>query len=331
MFDEETLNQYIKSYQLKIEERIFQVSKIEEPVSLYEPYKYIMAEGGKRIRPLLVMIAADAVGSDALLAIDAAVAVEILHNFTLVHDDIMDKSTLRRGRQTVHTKWNESVAILLGDLMIGKAYELLPKNEYHKRADKIHHTFNRGLIEVCEGQGLDVEFDGNMNVTLADYLNMIEKKTSRLLETAVVIGANFGYGKDVDIKSLRQFANYLGIAFQIQDDLLDLTASTASFGKRTGQDLIDGKITFLIVKAMEKIKDDSDKILLNNFFFNHGINETEIENFKNLFEKYDIFMDAESEANKYFELAKLELNKLENNKGVEMLLLLTNKLNKRDK
>lgn len=301
-----------------------------EPYCLYEPFVYLISGAGKRIRPVLTMICAGAVGANPDDAIPSAAAVEILHNFTLVHDDIMDKSPLRRGRQTVHTKWNESIAILTGDIMIGYGYKLLPNNSIHKRSDKIHDSYTRGLIEVCEGQGYDVDFDYNPSVTIDDYLKMIEKKTSRLLETAAIIGANIGNASDSQIDALQKYALYFGLAFQIQDDILDLTAEQLKLGKKIGQDILEGKKTFLILKAKEKAQNENHMELLSRFCAEHGLTEDYIIDMQDMFNELGIIEEAKTEIDRYFSLAKNELKKLDNNFYVDMLIWLIDKMNKRD-
>ena len=188
-----------------IENRIKEVTQIFEPHDLYEPYNYFMAEGGKRIRPALTMMACGAAGGQPENALDCGIALEIMHNFTLVHDDIMDKSDFRRNRPTVHKKWNESIAILTGDAMIGFAYKLIPN---HKRYFEIIQTFTNGLIEVCEGQVYDMQFNTSQNVKIDDYLKMIGKKTSALLETCCVIGGLVADADNKIIGALKNYAKY---------------------------------------------------------------------------------------------------------------------------
>ncbi|MFA7626876.1 MAG: polyprenyl synthetase family protein [Candidatus Kapaibacterium sp.] len=255
----------IYSYYLSlIEKRIAEYVPQLEPERLYEPFRYIMKEGGKRLRPILTVISAGIVGGNPEKAIDCGVAIEILHNFTLVHDDIMDNSPLRRGRQTIHEKWDSATAILTGDVMIGYAYRLLPNSAEHQRADAIRAIFTNELIEVCEGQVLDMMFNQKKEVDKSEYFQMIDKKTARLIESSALIGAHIGLGSDNEINALKHIARYIGLAFQIQDDLLDMTANQNNFGKKLGKDIVEGKKTFLIITAQQKAESMTDKKLLES-------------------------------------------------------------------
>jgi len=239
------------------------------PRELYDPIHYLLKGGGKRIRPLLTLFSAAAVANEETLllsprvqregvggefaerepAMDAAIAVELIHNFTLVHDDIMDRSELRRGRETVHVKWNESAAILSGDAMIGLATRALVRSARHaKQPLTVVDAFATGMVDVCDGQALDLALMRERNASVDAYFDMISKKTAKLLEMSVVIGARIGGADDATTENLREFACGIGMAFQIQDDLLDLTG-TADFGKQAGGDIVEGKRTWLMIRA----------------------------------------------------------------------------------
>src|SRR5437868_4329899 len=218
-------------YKSLVDERLCQVLEGRQPASLYEPTRHILSGGGKRIRAVLVMLAAEAVGSDGRDALDGGVAAEMLHNFTLVHDDIMDRAATRRGRATVHTKWDEGTAILVGDVMIGMAQQILLAS-VPKRAIEIIDAFTRGIVDVCEGQMLDKDFETRNDVTLDDYMQMIAMKTGRLVEMAAEVGGLIGDGTPEQIAGLRSYARHVGQAFQIQDDLLDIIADESALGKR---------------------------------------------------------------------------------------------------
>ena len=312
-----------------IEERINVVVPDIEPAELYKPFRYIMKEGGKRLRPVLALITAGIVGGDPLRALDSAVALEILHNFTLVHDDIMDNSPLRRGRQTVHEKWDSATAILTGDVMVGYAYKLLPNSKVHKRADEIRALFTTELIEVCEGQVLDMVFNEKKDVQMNDYLQMIDKKTARLIETSALIGAHIGNGSLEEIDALKHIARYAGLAFQIQDDLLDMTADQAEFGKKIGKDIVEGKKTFLILTALQRVDNDEDKALLNKFIENNGLKEEQVSDMDDLFKRYDVYSLAQKEIEFFFDSAKKSYSILQKNEHTEMLIWLLDYLNKR--
>lgn len=311
------------------EQRLKEYIPFKEPNCLYEPFRYIMEAGGKRIRPVLTMIAAGALGADPKDAMDCGVAIEILHNFTLAHDDIMDKSPMRRNRPTVHVKWNEPAAILTGDMMIGWAYKLLPKPKEHDRAGEIFEAFNHALIEVCEGQGYDMEFNERRNVTMNDYLLMIEKKTSRLLETCAVMGAHIANGTPEQVEAMRLFGLNLGLAFQIQDDMLDMTAEQIKLGKTIGQDILEGKKTYLILKAKETATETKDIDLLERFYSNNGLSAQSVPQFKEMFIRLGVFDNAQNQIDLYLEEAVNQLADIPWSPWSEALTGLVNKLNKR--
>lgn len=273
-----------------VEQRIRKVFADREPRSLYEPSSYLLESGGKRLRPLLVLLSAKAVGAKYSQAYNAAVAVELLHNFTLVHDDIMDNADKRRGRFTLHKKYDLNTAILAGDSLLSIAYEYLLK-DCDGNSKEILSSFTTGLIEVCEGQSLDKEFELRNNVTLNQYLEMIRKKTAAMSEMCCSIGSKIGGGKKSEIKALETYGRNIGIAFQIQDDLLDITADEADFGKVIGGDLIEGKKTFLFVKAFEKAKGE-DRRKLFEVVLNKGIKKHEVEDYKQIYQRLGILDEA---------------------------------------
>ena len=318
-----------KEFLGKVTNLIEEYVKAEEPLVLYVPYKYIMSTGGKRIRAVLTMIAAGAVGGKPEDALNCGVAIEILHNFTLVHDDIMDKSPVRRNKPTIHAKWDEPTAILTGDVMVGQALSLLPDTNTNKNSCEIMKTFTQGLIGVCEGQAYDMQFNGKKDVTLEDYILMITKKTARLLETSAVIGGFCGNGTEEQIITLRNYANSLGLAFQIQDDLLDISAEQAELGKTIGLDIIEGKKTFLIIKAIEKATNSKDKKLLRKFIEGNGLSKEYISDMQEMFKRLSIYQEAQIRINEYFEKAEKETYKLPDNDYSGMLRWLLKRLNKR--
>ncbi len=228
-----------------------------DPPSLYGPVRYALESGGKRIRPVALLLAAEAFGgADARRrALPAALAVEVFHNFTLVHDDIMDRSATRRGRPCVHTRFGEAEAILAGDLMHGLAVRLL--NETETDRDRLARAlFDRMVARLCEGQARDLAFERQAGVSVADYLGMIDDKTGALLDLALELGALVGGAGDAALAAMRRAGHALGRAFQIQDDLLDLTADHADWGKAIGGDIVAGKRTFLLLTALERDPDD---------------------------------------------------------------------------
>ncbi len=318
-------------YLAAIERRLQYYSKPKEPINLYEPVRYILSAGGKRIRPIIMMICCDAAGGDPYKTIDCACAIELLHNFTLIHDDIMDNSDLRRGMNTVHITFGTANAILSGDVMIGLAYKLLPELKKNSYAQEILTEFTNALITVCEGQALDMQYNSYHNITTKMYIEMIEKKTAGLLESSAVIGALFANADEQIIDTIKYFAKYLGLAFQLQDDLLDLISDTDTFGKKIGKDIIEGKKTFMIVKANETIlnsteANDTEKKIISDFFLNNGLPVERITEIKQLFEKFNILNDTILEINSFYSKALKKLDELENNRGVEMLRWLINNL-----
>lgn len=244
-----------------VDTRLAEVIVRDRPRTLYEPAAYILSGSGKRIRPVLLMVCCEAAGGRAKDALHAGVAVEILHNFTLVHDDIMDNADQRRGRPTVHKKWDQNVAILMGDALMGLAYQelLLSSSE---DMGTIVRVFTEGLVEVCEGQALDKEFEALPSVSRDAYDEMIEKKTGRLVEMCAELGARLT-GAPAEIRTaLVTYASHIGAAFQVQDDLLDVIADEHSFGKSIGGDILEGKKTYLLVRAQSRATGD-DAVLLD--------------------------------------------------------------------
>jgi len=300
-----------------------------KPFSLYNPAAYILESSGKRLRPLLVLLSAKAVGGNYKKFYNAALSVEMLHNFTLVHDDIMDNADLRRGNLTLHKKYNLNTAILTGDILAAVAYEFLLKDS-KVNAQKALESFTKGLVEVCEGQSLDTEFETRTSVSMQEYIVMIEKKTAALARTCCELGAYLANGKNEDIKALSNYGKYLGIAFQIQDDLLDITADKVEFGKRIGGDLLEGKKTYLFIKALEKAK-GKDKADFEKVIANKGIKENEIPKYRALYEKLGVIDDARSAIKSYTKKALTSINKLSNKNEIEIFHWLADSLIKRNK
>jgi len=312
-----------------IENRIKIIIPHVEPTLLYKPFHYIMQEGGKRIRPVLSMVCCGAVGGNPIDAVDCGVAIEVLHNFTLVHDDIMDGSPLRRGRPTVHVKWNNDVAILTGDVMIGYAYKFLPYSKQHQRSDDILKIFTNELIEVCEGQVLDMEFNTRRDVTMLEYINMIDKKTARLIEASCIIGAHIGFASEQELDSIKLIAHNTGLGFQIQDDLLDMTADQQKLGKKIGKDIIEGKKTYLILVALLNATNPEDKELLDLFYKNNGLPEQYIPQMDELFKRTGAYESAEEQVEIYFKNAYREFEKLKPNQYKDMFYWLVESIEKR--
>lgn len=237
--------------------------KTKLPLELYEPENYILNLGGKRLRPLLALIAADLFDKDPKFALNSALSVELFHNFSLIHDDILDAAPLRRNQPTVHTKWNTNIAILSGDVMMVKAFQVL-ENYNDGEYKQLNMLFTKTAIEVCEGQQLDMNFETANLITVSDYIEMITKKTAVLIGCSLQMGAVNAKADAETQLNIYEFGKHLGIAFQLLDDLLDAFATDKdNFGKQIGGDIIANKKTFLILKAFELANDNQKQTLQN--------------------------------------------------------------------
>jgi len=310
----------------KIDTRLQNALKNRQPASLYEPGAYIINSKGKRLRPLLVLLSAKAVGGNFKQVYNAAIAVELLHNFTLVHDDIMDHADKRRGRLTLHKKYDPNTAILTGDSLLSVAYEYLLK-DCNGNAKNVIQSFTRGLVEVCEGQSMDTDFESKKDVTINDYLTMIKKKTAAMSEMCCNIGSSLGGGRNEEIKALSRFGLNLGIAFQIQDDLLDITADENVFGKSIGGDLVEGKKTYLFLKAFENARGE-DKRLLKKVVDNKGISWKQVKKYKELYIKLGV-LDQAGKAIRYYTNRSLSSFKILNDENQKVFYWLADALIKR--
>ncbi len=241
---------YVKQVQHRIEVALQALEFPREPAGLYDPVRHVLEGKGKRLRPVLLLLTAEAFGAGEEEALPAALAVELFHNFTLVHDDIMDHAATRRGRPTVHTRWDQDTAILTGDVLMGKAYALLSQLDA-ALLPEAHRRFYRTVARLCEGQTLDTAFAAQADVSVAAYLDMIDRKTGALLESCFEIGGLIGGASSSTLDDLCTLGRELGRAFQIQDDLLDLMADDARWGKQIGGDLMEGKKTYLLLRALE--------------------------------------------------------------------------------
>lgn len=293
-----------------------------EPAELYEPIKYTLSFGGKRIRPVLTLLACDLFGGNIEDAINAAVALEMFHNFTLIHDDIMDKAPLRRGKPTVYKKWNTDIAILSGDTLFAKAYQIAI-NTKEKFLKKVLIVLTNVAIDVCEGQQYDMNFETNKDVSIEKYIDMIRLKTAALIGSCLKAGAIIGNAPDEDADNIYKFGENLGIAFQLKDDLLDIYGDETVFGKKEGGDIISNKKTFLFVKAAE-IATGKDLELLNYYFSGKDFDLTEKVNaVKSLYDRLSIKKITENEMNHYFEKAILHINLIntDNNRKANLIKL----------
>ncbi len=254
----------------------------KEPANLYQPIDYILELGGKRLRPILTLMTADIFDVDYKLALPAAMAVEVFHNFSLVHDDIMDDAPLRRGKITVHEKWNVNTGILSGDAMLILAYQYFEKYQ-PKTFRKLAKLFSKTALEVCEGQQYDVDFETRNDVTIPEYLKMIEYKTAVLVAAAMKMGAIIAQTSKENSKLIYDFGLNLGLAFQLQDDYLDAFGDPETFGKQVGGDIIENKKTYLYLKALEFSTDEDMEILTKLFSVRAEDNCNKIKIVKELF------------------------------------------------
>ena len=272
------IDQYTEVFVEYLNSRI----KEREPKNLYDPINYILQLGGKRLRPVLTLMATDIFESDHKKALDAALAVEVFHNFSLVHDDIMDDAPLRRGQDTVHEKWDVNTGILSGDAMLINAYQLF-ENYEGETFRALAKLFSKTAIEVCEGQQYDVDFETRDDVTLPEYLKMIEYKTAVLVGAALKMGAIVAGTTKTNCDRIYEFGRDLGIAFQLQDDYLDAFGDPKTFGKQVGGDIIENKKTFLYLTALERL-DPAQSIQLQHLFSINPQDPSEkVETVKQLF------------------------------------------------
>ncbi|HYG00938.1 MAG TPA: polyprenyl synthetase family protein [Chryseosolibacter sp.] len=289
-----------------------------EPTSLYEPIRYLMGLGGKRLRPMLTLLAYSLYKNDYKRVVPYAAAVEAFHNFTLMHDDIMDNAPLRRGKQTVHEKWNVNTAILAGDVMLVKVYDMLiPLGD---QLPDILRTFNKCAAEVCEGQQWDMEFEGRRNVTEAEYINMIRLKTAVLLGFSLEFGAMLAGASVADRNALRNFGTKIGIGFQLADDLLDAYADPKKFGKQVGGDILANKKTFLLIKALERAKGKDRKALHSWLALKSFSKSKKIQAIKDIYGRADIGAITEKKINHFFKGGFKHLEELSASREKLMLL-----------
>ena len=303
----------------------------KEPQGLYEPIAYTLAAGGKRLRPTLALTAAEAIMNGGLLngdaienTLPAALALEVFHNFTLLHDDVMDKAAVRRGRPTVHVKWNENTAILSGDQMLIEAYKLL-SNVPADKLPQVLKWFNEMATGICEGQQYDVDFEHMSQVSIEDYMKMIELKTSVLLANAMRIGGYIAGADEVQQKALYQFGLHIGLAFQIQDDILDVYGDPKTFGKAIGGDICSNKKTFLLLTAMETADAESKAELLQ-WLMATDRNEEKIAAVTAIYNRLNVREAAEATMEEHTALALAQLDKLPQNEATEKLRTLAEKL-----
>jgi len=290
----------LAKYQNSLLQYINTLDLNKEPNNLYQPIDYILNLEGKRIRPVLTLLAANTFSKEYKKALPAALAIEVFHNFTLVHDDIMDDAPLRRGKQTVHEKWNLNTGILSGDAMLIASYQLFEGYDANTFKELVT-LFSKTAMEVCEGQQFDIDFETRSDVTISEYIEMIRLKTSVLLAAALKTGSIIGGASDEDAKEMYQFGIHLGIAFQLQDDLLDTFGDPKTFGKQVGGDIIENKKTYLYLKALE-LASSKQKNLLEDFYKTKLLdNKKKITEVKNIFRETRVVEETEKLIHSYYQ------------------------------
>lgn len=307
--------QKIKSYTQLIEEALITENFSGQPSQLYEPISYILSLGGKRLRPALLLAACDLYNGDLKLAIKPALGIEIFHNFSLIHDDVLDKAPLRRGKKTVHEKWNQDIAILSGDAMLVKAYQYIaqvPGSVLPKAMD----SFSSTAIEVCEGQQYDLDFEDQSSVSQEDYIEMIRLKTSVLLGCALKIGTLVAGASEEEANKLYSFGVNIGIAFQIQDDILDAFGDPDKFGKTPGGDILNDKKTILMIHA----KEQANEYQLQQLTASFSSDEEKVETVRNLFLELGSKQYAISKMESFYDKAIVDLNLSAGKEEVKMEL-----------
>ena len=272
----------IKEYQKAFINYLNEYSTPKEPRNLYEPIEYILELGGKRLRPVLTLMTAEVFNESFEKALDAALAVEVLQNFSLIHDDIMDEAPLRRGKATVHEKWDLNTGILSGDAMLILAYQLF-ENYSGETFKSLAELFSKTALEVCEGQQYDIDFETRNDVTIPEYLKMIEYKTAVLVGAAMKMGAIVANASLEDQNGIYEFGKNLGIAFQLQDDYLDAFGDPKTFGKQVGGDIIENKKTYLYLKALELSKVNQKAELVSYFNVSMSNNDEKVVSIKQIF------------------------------------------------
>ena len=302
-----------------------------EPRGLYEPIEYCLSTGGKRLRPRLALIAAEVIVNGGLIngdaieqTLPAALALEVFHNFTLLHDDVMDKADLRRGMPTVHTKWNDNTAILSGDQMLIEAYKLLSQVPDDK-LPKVLRWFNEMATGVCEGQQYDVDFEHMNQVNIDDYMKMIELKNSVLLAYAMRIGGYIAGGNEMQLEALYQYGLHIGLAFQIQDDILDVYGDPKTFGKAVGGDICCNKKTILLLTALETADAESKAELLQ-WLMATDCDKEKIKAVTAIYNRLGVREACEAVMEEQTSLALAQLDKLPQNDATEQLRLLAEQL-----
>jgi len=289
----------IDTYRNEFVNYLEKYSTFNEPKNLYEPIKYILSLGGKRLRPVLTLLTTEIFNGDYKKALKAALSIEIFHNFSLVHDDIMDASPKRRGKATVHEKWGLNTGILSGDAMLIMAYQLFENYNDSTTFKALAKLFSKTALEVCEGQQYDIDFETRNDVTIPEYLKMIEYKTAVLVAAAMQMGVIIANASIKDQNGIYEFGKNLGIAFQLQDDYLDAFGNPESFGKQVGGDIIKNKKTYLYIKALEFSSEEAKQELQDLFNLSPNNSTHKIERVKKIFEASGSSREIQREIENY--------------------------------
>jgi geranylgeranyl diphosphate synthase type II len=309
----------IEHYRTEFVSYLEQKTKIKEPVNLYQPISYILGLGGKRLRPLLTLMTTEVFGAEFHKALDAALSIEVFHNFSLVHDDIMDNAPLRRGKRTVHEKWDINTGILSGDAMLIMAYQLF-ENYPDETFRKLAQLFSKTALEVCEGQQYDIDFELRDDVTIPEYLRMIEYKTAVLVGAAMKMGGIIAQASTSNQDHIYEFGKNLGIAFQLQDDYLDAFGDPETFGKQVGGDIIENKKTILYLLALKLGNSEQKRGLLDLYSIQPQDPNDKVNAIKDVFLSTGSAKQTKLEIQNYTQKAFEVLDELEVSEDKKVLL-----------
>jgi len=312
-----TAADHVASLRTRVNEALPRVVAERDPAVLYEPIEYVLRGEGKRVRPTLLLLVAEALNCSVDRALPAALAVEVFHNFTLVHDDIMDEASERRGRPTVHEKWDVGTAILAGDMMMGLSYDLLGEVEGGGE-EGLYDVYHPMVEQLCTGQALDASFEDQSDVSVDSYLDMIDGKTAALLSACFELGAALGGAGTHTRRELRVAGRLVGRAFQVQDDLLDLTAEGDDWGKAVGGDLTNGKKTFLTLRALERAEED-EYDWFARIVTDGGLPAADVSEARDRMERLGVFEDARAAVRRYSDQARDHLRVLPDGPAAEAL------------
>lgn len=313
----------LKKYSESIDNEIDASLRTIDPSTLYEASNHLIKAGGKKLRPALVVLSSESVGGRSKDALKTAASMELIHTFSLIHDDIMDKDEMRRGKPSVHTIWGEPMAILAGDTLFSKAFETVLKTDTTnidpKRVVDALKIVVDSCIKICEGQALDIGFEGKLNVSEEEYMNMIYKKTAALIAAATKAGAILGGGTDEQIEALSEYGRLIGLAFQIQDDYLDVVSDEEDIGKPVGSDIVEGKMTLMVVHSLANAsKVDKERLI----YILEANNEDLVDDAISIFNKYGSIEYTQNIARNNVKTAKELLNVLEDSDAKKSLELI---------